>query len=112
MSDKTDLLAAAEQAELIRQTTDHQDPATVEDNLKSLAGLGVAVRHWRTLRGWSLTHVASVAQVSEATLSKLERGEHSPTMSTLTAVANALNVDVTVLMVDARRADADEGVLA
>lgn len=107
-----DLLAAAKLAEQTREATDNVDAVVVEDNLKSLAGLGVAVRHWRTLRGWAMPALAAAAKVSEATLSKLERGEHSPTLTTLTAIANALNIDVASLLIDARRADADQGVLA
>lgn len=108
----SNLLAAAKLAEETREATDNVDDGVVDANLKSLAGLGVAVRHWRTLRGWAMPVLAAAAKVSEATLSKLERGEHSPTLTTLTAIANALNIDVADLLRDARRADAEEGVLA
>ena len=93
-------------------TTDEVLEHVLDHNLRVHRGIGVSIRHWRVLRGWTLQAVAKRAQISEASLAKLERGDHSPTLTTMCAVASALNVTLGELIADALRADPESGVVA
>jgi transcriptional regulator with XRE-family HTH domain len=50
------------------------------------------VRSLRTARGLSLNELAAASKVGKATLSRIETGEANPTVETLYALADALNV--------------------
>ncbi len=50
------------------------------------------LRHWRKLRNLSVGDLASRAELAKGTLSQLERGLTNPTLDTLWALAEALNV--------------------
>ena len=57
------------------------------------------LRALRHQRGWSLRQLATVAQVPFQTISRLERGTtRSPSLTTLGALADALEVTVDTLM--------------
>jgi transcriptional regulator with XRE-family HTH domain len=60
------------------------------DNLT--AALSRRLRQLRTERGLSLRAVAKTAQVSPSLLSQIERGEASPSLLSLVAIADALGV--------------------
>ena len=60
--------------------------------------LGQRIHAQRTLLGWSLNALASRADVSRAMLSKVERGESSPTITVLQKVAGALGVSAGALI--------------
>ncbi len=54
------------------------------------ASLGTRIRALRVEQGLSLRAVASVAQISASLLSHIERGEASPSLTSLVAIADAL----------------------
>lgn len=64
------------------------------------AGLGGRVRALRLERGLSLRTVATAAQISPSLLSQIERGEASPSLVSLVAIADALVVRPGVLLDD------------
>ncbi|MFT0212884.1 XRE family transcriptional regulator [Pseudomonas sp. F1_0610] len=54
--------------------------------------LALRLKKLRTERGWSLTQAAQATGVSKAMLGQIERGESSPTVSTLWKIATGFNV--------------------
>jgi len=61
----------------------------------------------RTLRGLSQAQLASASEVSNAAISRIERGIHVPHRLTLAAVARALDVSVNDLTSSARLRDVE-----
>ncbi len=59
-----------------------------------------SLRESRKERGWSQTHLANLLGVSYQYIGKLERGERTPQLSTLEAIATALNVTPNDLLLD------------
>lgn len=59
--------------------------------------VGQAIKMCRTKRGVSQTDLARLADCSVSYLSMLENNKRDPTLSTLTKVAQALNVPVGIL---------------
>ena len=64
---------------------------------------GAQVRAARQRQGLTLEALAAAAGVSRATLSNLERGEHSPSLTAATNVARALRVSLAELLGDEDR---------
>lgn len=64
------------------------------------AGLGGRIRALRLERRLSLRTVAATAQISSSLLSQIERGEASPSLVSLVAIADALVVRPGVLLDD------------
>jgi transcriptional regulator with XRE-family HTH domain len=60
--------------------------------------LSERVRSERTRREWSLARLAEVSGVSRAMISKIERGESSPTAAVLGKLSAALEVSVSNLL--------------
>lgn len=60
--------------------------------------LGARVRAERARRGWSLARLAEVSGVSRAMISKIERGESSPTAAILGKLSAALELSMTALL--------------
>jgi transcriptional regulator with XRE-family HTH domain len=60
--------------------------------------LGQRVKAERTRRGWSLTRLADASGVSRAMISKIERGESSPTAVILGRLSAALELSMTTLL--------------
>ncbi|GAA3452965.1 helix-turn-helix domain-containing protein [Dactylosporangium matsuzakiense] len=60
--------------------------------------VGERLRRMREARGLSLSALARSAGIGKATLSGLERGTRNPTLETLYAVAGALGVPLTALV--------------
>ena len=56
--------------------------------------IGSMVRTFRQQRGFSQKDLADLSEISTNTLSLVERGKTSPTVSTLQKIANALNKDI------------------
>lgn len=54
--------------------------------------LGAALRHIRTLRGWTLREVAKESQVALGYLSEIERGRKEASSELLNAICSALGV--------------------
>jgi transcriptional regulator with XRE-family HTH domain len=61
-------------------------------------GLGARIRALRASRGLPLRAVADVAQISTSLLSQIERGEASPSLVSLVAIADALGTRPGVLL--------------
>jgi len=66
------------------------------ENIISL--IGKKVKYYRTLHKISLSALAKEANISKSTLFSLELGETNPTISTLEAIANALQIDISELI--------------
>lgn len=56
--------------------------------------LGAAIRKKRTERGWKIAILADKAGVSEDFIGKIERATDIPSLQTVVAIANALEVSV------------------
>ncbi|GAB4084411.1 XRE family transcriptional regulator [Myceligenerans cantabricum] len=63
-----------------------------------MAALGERVRDERGRRGWSLSRLAEASGVSRAMISKIERGQSSPTAALLGRLSAALGLSVSTLM--------------
>lgn len=57
--------------------------------------VGQQIRMLREGRGWSLRELAQRSGLSANAISRIERGENSPTVSSLRAMAEAFNVPIT-----------------
>jgi transcriptional regulator with XRE-family HTH domain len=77
-------------------TTDVPDPTVT-------VRFGARVRAARQRQGLTLEALAAAAGISRATLSNLERGEHSPSLTAATNVARALRVSLAELLGDEDR---------
>jgi transcriptional regulator with XRE-family HTH domain len=60
--------------------------------------IGARVRTERERRGWSLTDLAAASGVSRAMIHKIERGESSPTATSLAKLAGAFNLSMSALL--------------
>ena len=54
----------------------------------------VLLRHWRERRGYSVRELARRARVGFVTVSRIENGRMSPTVTMLEKLARALEIDV------------------
>jgi len=54
----------------------------------------VLLRHWRDKRGHSVRQLAELAGVGFVTVSRIENGHISPTVTMLEKLAKALDIDV------------------
>src|SRR5271165_6314029 len=64
--------------------------------------VGLRLRMLRERQGLSLRALAQQCGLSVNAISQIERGEHSPTVSSLHLLATALNVPLTAFFEDAR----------
>jgi len=62
------------------------------------AAIGLHIKLERTQRGWSLAELAERAGVSKAMISKIERGEASPTATVLGRLSGALGLALSALL--------------
>ncbi len=69
---------------------DEDDKVFVEVNKKC----GARIRSIRKSRGFSAEVLAELSGVSEGYITKVERGEKSPTLSTLSRLADAFEVHI------------------
>nr|WP_207625902.1 helix-turn-helix domain-containing protein [Burkholderia gladioli] len=60
--------------------------------------IGARIRAERESRGWSLTNLAENSGVSRAMIHKIERGESSPTATSLAKLAGAFNLSMSTLL--------------
>jgi transcriptional regulator with XRE-family HTH domain len=60
--------------------------------------VGARVKHLRTQAGLTLEQFSAQSGVSRAMLSKVERGEKSPTLAIVVRIAKGLNVSMSTLM--------------
>lgn len=59
---------------------------------------GTRVTHWRQMRGMKRTQLAAKADIAMSTLCAVERGEARARRRTLLRIADALDVDVDLLL--------------
>lgn len=71
--------------------------------VEEVAEFGERLRVLRQSRGWSLERLAGVSGVSRAMISKIERGESSPTAVVLGKLSAALELTMSELLADASR---------
>ncbi|MEA2323227.1 MAG: hypothetical protein QOD81_3077 [Solirubrobacteraceae bacterium] len=67
-------------------------------NEAQLEALGALIRAQRAAAGLSLRELAERTAVSNAYLSQIERGLHEPSISVLSAIARALDVQLAELL--------------
>src|SRR6185312_12440073 len=73
----------------------------VEDEKTALESyLAQRIASLRTARGWSLAELADRSTVSKAMLSKIERGESSPTATVLVKIAGAFGLTLAKLLAE------------
>lgn len=63
------------------------------------------VKKWRERRGLSLSQLAREAEISKSTVSELERGNGNPSLDTLGAIAQTLNIPIGFLFAEAHGAN-------
>jgi transcriptional regulator with XRE-family HTH domain len=63
----------------------------------------VLLRHWRDKRGYSVRQLAELAGVGFVTVSRIENGHISPTVTMLEKLAKALDIDVRDFFPPSRR---------
>jgi transcriptional regulator with XRE-family HTH domain len=73
----------------------HKTKAKKDNSLE--AAIGSEVHSFRKDLGMTVVELARLAEVSPGMLSKIERGQTSPSLATLKGLAGALNVPVTAL---------------
>jgi transcriptional regulator with XRE-family HTH domain len=73
---------------------------------------GKRLRDERHRRGWSMEQLAAASGVSRAMISKIERGESSPTAVLLGKLSAALELSVSELLTGARLGDGPEPATA
>lgn len=57
--------------------------------------VGIRLRTFRERQGWSLRALSDRCGLSINAISRIERGENSPTVSSLTRLSSALNIQIT-----------------
>ena len=62
--------------------------------------IGQRIRRYRESTGLTQEELAGRAQIGRVTLTRLETGEQSPRFTTLSAIAQALGVEVSALLVE------------
>ncbi len=72
-----------------------QTNATFSDHGKLAEAIGAQIREFRKQLKMTVADAARQADLSPGMLSKIERGITSPSLNTLAAIANSLNVPVT-----------------
>jgi transcriptional regulator with XRE-family HTH domain len=72
------------------------DPGKVEDS----ARVGSRIRRLRSAANVSLSRLATESGLGKGTLSELENGKRNPTLDTLFAIATALDVPLSSLLLD------------
>lgn len=65
--------------------------------------LGARIRDERLARGWSLTELSAASGVSRAMVHRIERGDSSPTATTLGKLSGAFALSLSALLDEARR---------
>lgn len=62
--------------------------------------IGPRLHHLRKGRGWTLQDASKASGISASAFSKIERGELSPTISTIQRIARGFDMDVVSLLSD------------
>ena len=72
--------------------------STIPDETQALSAISHRLRLEREARHWTLAELATRSNVSKATISKIERGEMSPTAVTLVRLAAAFDLTLAGLL--------------
>lgn len=74
------------------------EPGAVEayEAMRLAFELGCAVRTLREKRGWSQTHLAQAAGMTQSAIARFEAGGSVPTLPVLERLARALDADLSV----------------
>ncbi len=80
--------------------------STIQDNITD--GISSGVRLEREARNWSLAELADRSDVSKAMISKIERGESSPTTTVLGRLCGAFSLTLSTFLI---RAEGQKGHL-
>lgn len=72
----------------------------MEGKCLNYTALGAAIRKKRMERGWKIATLADKAGISEDFVGKIERATDIPSLQTVVAIANALEVGVDSLLRD------------
>ena len=67
-------------------------------NEKLIKAVGVQIRTLRIERKMSQEDLANEAEVPLSQIGRIERGENNPTISTLYALSNAMNINLKTLL--------------
>lgn len=59
--------------------------------------LGSRLRHLRKRRGWTLQQLADMVGITKGGISQIERGDISPSVETLSKIADAFSISQTLL---------------
>lgn len=78
-----------------KSTSEQSSNDTFSDNEKLSVAIGAQIREFRKQLKMTVVEVSKQSGLSQGMLSKIERGDTSPSLSTLSAVAQTLNVPVT-----------------
>ncbi|MFF7710801.1 helix-turn-helix domain-containing protein [Pseudomonas sp. NPDC007930] len=78
----------------------HLDASPVQEASDGAPALDRTLANLRRQRGWTLKGASEATGVSASTLSKIERRELSPTISTLQKLASGFGLDVIQLLTD------------
>ncbi len=74
------------------------DPAHAKPGLNALEqAIGKQVRFYRKQMGMNLVDLGKATDLSQCMISKIENGQTSPSLATISALSSALNVPVTAL---------------
>jgi transcriptional regulator with XRE-family HTH domain len=68
------------------------------NNTRQVAAIGVRARDARIKAKMSQRQVAAKSGLDPVVISRLERGKHMPTITTLTRLAKAIGCEVTVFI--------------
>ena len=60
----------------------------------TVTSVSILLRHWREKQGYSVRELARMARVGFVTVSRIEHGHMSPTVTMLEKLAKALKIDV------------------
>jgi transcriptional regulator with XRE-family HTH domain len=83
------------EASLLMKAEQSERLAPAED---TIAKVGERIRHVRLARGLTVEKLAQKSGITKGFLSKIERGEKAPAISTLINLAKSLNVEVSRLL--------------
>lgn len=74
-----------------------------------VAGVTRRLREVREAQGMSMNQLGSLAGLDQVTISRIEKGERSPTLRSLVKIAEALGVSLCCILAEAEKPDDHKG---